>query len=180
MKLGADHRRERDDVAVVRDPPGQALGLLARPVIGDGLGPSDGHRFELRTWAQIFARLGGNHSEWTVGIALRPLSDSFENIFSRIGRFRTHNLQMDQERGEEGGPLGEGFEVDLLVGRVGARAPRMPRPSSVGRPRAAVKLPSEPPPVEPSPSSRPIARPTVAGPLEQVDDLPRSAPSAGG
>ena len=40
-----------------------------------------------------------------------------------------------------------------------APPPRAPRPSRVGTPSAAVKLPSLPPPVEPSVSSRPSARP---------------------
>ena len=56
--------------------------------------------------------------------------------------------------------------------RRGRRRRSAPRPSSVGTPIAAVKLPSEPPPVDPSSSSRPRRRP-------RCDARAKSRPTAG-
>ena len=54
VELRPDHRGEGDNIAVIRDPPGQALGVLAGQIIGDRLGPSDrdpviGHALTLLT-----------------------------------------------------------------------------------------------------------------------------------
>src|SRR5947209_3971181 len=45
-----------------------------------------------------------------------------------------------------------------------SRPPTGPRPSSVGTPMAAVVLPSEPPPVAVSRTSKPVSRPSAASP----------------
>ena len=52
-----------------------------------------------------------------------------------------------------------------------APSPTAPRPSNVGTPSAAVKFPSEPPPVPPSPSSCPSSARHLSGLLVQTRDL---------
>ena len=53
--------------------------------------------------------------------------------------------------------------------RACAPSPTAPMPSSVGMPRAAVKLPSEPPPVEASSSAKPSSRGQRLGLAEEAD-----------
>src|SRR5262249_28040134 len=61
----------------------------------------------------------------------------------------------DQPRNQRRPPR-QRAELDVLVPAVRA-SPIAPRPSSVGTPSAAVKLPPEPPPVPPSRRSCPIS-----------------------
>ena len=41
VQVGPDHGRDRDQVAVLGDPPRPSLGVLAGAIVGDRLGPSD-------------------------------------------------------------------------------------------------------------------------------------------
>ena len=98
--------------------------------------------------------------------AVRPWSD-----FTRFFRRRSYEAEFKASAApRERRPPRERRRMSTCSCAACAPSPIAPSPSSVGTPSAAVKLPSDPPPALPSPSSRPRAAATADALREQLDN----------
>ena len=147
MEVGADHGRDRDQVAVVADAPGASLGVLAGAIVGDRLGPADRDlvvdftsscfgchdQFDAGAWPRGFSALPGsihcNSSNRAASSAARSGSESIRMCSSSAWapppRAQAVERRDSQGRGEVAVAAAAGRALGQLQAEVPADALRL-------------------------------------------------------